>query len=239
VERVEEMAEVQPKQSGLLVLSVVAALLGGGWLMLEGTKTEHPPQPSGADAFQSTPNAPNALFEVSQASASPSATHSATPPPVPMAASVPVRIKIPSIEVNAPLTQLGLDSTGHLAVPPDNNKNLAGWYKNGPTPGSAGNALIDGHVDNMKGPAVFYNLGALHKNDTIEVDRQDGSAAVFGIDAVEVYEKNAFPDQKVYGSTADPELRVITCGGGYSKKKGYQGNVVVYAHLVQAKPHAG
>ncbi|NUS88393.1 MAG: class F sortase, partial [Streptomyces sp.] len=28
-----------------------------------------------------------------------------------------------------------------------------------------------------------------------------------------------------------PELRVITCGGGYSKSTGYQGNVVAFAHL--------
>jgi hypothetical protein len=35
----------------------------------------------------------------------------------------------------------------------------------------------------------------------------------------------------VYGAARRPELRVITCGGGYSRTTGYQGNVVVFAHL--------
>ncbi len=46
-----------------------------------------------------------------------------------------------------------------------------------------------------------------------------------------MYEAEHFPDRKVYGAAARPELRVITCGGGYSRTTGYQGNVVVFAHL--------
>ena len=44
-----------------------------------------------------------------------------------------------------------------------------------------------------------------------------------------------FPDAKVYGAATRPELRVITCGGGYSRTTGYQGNVVVYAHLTGSR----
>jgi sortase (surface protein transpeptidase) len=131
--------------------------------------------------------------------------------------------------------QLGQDAEGHLQVPPEDNRNLAGWYRNSPTPGSPGNAVIDGHVDNMRGRAVFYDLGALHKGLTVEVTRRDHMVAVFTIDAIEVYGKDAFPRQKVYGPTRDPELRVMTCGGGFSKSKGYLGNVVVYAHLTQTR----
>jgi hypothetical protein len=94
---------------------------------------------------------------------------------------------------------------------------------------------VAGHVDNADGPAVFYDLGALTKGRTIEVDRRDGSVAVFTVDAVEVYDAGAFPDQKVYGAADRPELRVITCGGGYSKQTGYRGNVVVFAHLTGSR----
>jgi len=94
---------------------------------------------------------------------------------------------------------------------------------------------VAGHVDNAEGPAVFYDLGALAKGHTIEVDRRDGSVAVFTVDAVEVYDARAFPDEKVYGAADRPELRVITCGGGYSKKTGYRGNVVVFAHLTGSR----
>jgi hypothetical protein len=57
---------------------------------------------------------------------------------------------------------------------------------------------------------------------------------VFAIDAIEVYAKADFPSDRVYGAGGRPELRVVTCGGGYTKATGYQGNVVVYAHLVRA-----
>ncbi|MGW0416153.1 class F sortase, partial [Streptomyces collinus] len=145
--------------------------------------------------------------------------------------SPPTRIRIPAIRVNAPLMGLALTPSGSLDVPPAEKKNLAGWYEAGTTPGETGTAVVAGHVDNTEGPAVFYDLGALRRGAVIEVDRQDGTVAVFTVDAVEVYSARAFPDDKVYGAAARPELRVITCGGGYSKTTGYQGNVVVFAHL--------
>jgi sortase (surface protein transpeptidase) len=130
---------------------------------------------------------------------------------------------------------LGLTPQGSLDVPPPERKNLAGWYEAGTSPGERGTAVVAGHVDNAEGPAVFYDLGALRKGGTVEVDRLDGRTAVFTVDAVEVYDSRAFPDAKVYGAARRPELRVITCGGGYSQTTGYQGNVVVFAHLTGSR----
>jgi sortase (surface protein transpeptidase) len=155
-------------------------------------------------------------------------------------ASLPTRIRIPEIRVSAPIIGLSLDSSHHLQVPPANNQNLAGWYQRGTTPGGMGNAIVVGHVDTMRGPAVFWDLGALHKGDTIHIDRQDHRTAVFTIDAIQVFAKDRFPDRIVYGETARPELRVITCGGGFSTSTGhYLGNVVVFAHLIRAAPDGG
>lgn len=39
----------------------------------------------------------------------------------------------------------------------------------------------------------------------------------------------------MYGDNGHAELRVITCGGGYSKARGYDGNVVVFARMVEAR----
>ncbi|MER7180112.1 class F sortase, partial [Streptomyces hyaluromycini] len=149
--------------------------------------------------------------------------------------SPPTRIRIPAIHVNAPLMGLALTPAGSLDVPPAAKKNLAGWYEAGTTPGETGTAIVAGHVDNTEGPAVFYDLGALKRGATIEVDRQDRGVAVFSVDAVEVYQARDFPDEKVYGAAKRPELRVITCGGGYSRTTGYQGNVVVFAHLTGSR----
>ena len=190
----------------------VVALCTGAWLLRSGAESHPPPQPSAAQA-------------ASPGSTAARSSAAALPP------SPPDRIRIPSIHVNAPLIGLGLTPTGSLDVPPAAKKNLAGWYEAGTTPGERGTAIVAGHVDNAEGPAVFYDLGALKKGSTIEVARRDGGTARFSVDAVEVYDARHFPDEKVYGAARRPELRVITCGGGYSKSTGYQGNVVVFAHL--------
>ncbi|MDG9717050.1 class F sortase [Streptomyces sp. DH24] len=187
------------------------ALCSGAWLLSNGTASHAPPQPSPAQARSG------------QDGERPAAP--ALPP------SPPDRIRIPAIRVDAPLTGLGLTPSGSLDVPPAEQRNLAGWYEAGTTPGETGTAIVAGHVDNADGPAVFYRLGALKKGSRIEVDRRDGGVAVFTVDAVEVYAARNFPDEKVYGPANRPELRVITCGGGYSRGTGYQGNVVVFAHL--------
>ncbi|EST24183.1 class F sortase [Streptomyces roseochromogenus] len=193
----------------------VVALGSGVWLLDGGAGTHEPPQPAAAEG---RPDPDGARF---------------TAPA--LAPSPPIRIRIPAIRVNAPLMGLALTSSGSLDVPPARNKNLAGWYESGTLPGETGTAIVAGHVDNVEGPAVFYNLGALRRDARIEVDRRDGSVAVFTVDAVEVYAARDFPDEKVYGAASRPELRVITCGGGYSKATGYQGNVVVFAHLTGSR----
>ncbi|GGV13341.1 class F sortase [Streptomyces griseoflavus] len=195
----------------------VFALCAGTWLLRDGTGAHPPPQPSAAEAHTGD-------------------DRSAGGSPVPaLPPSPPLRVRIPAIDVDAPLTGLGLTATGSLDVPPADVANLAGWYEAGTTPGERGTAIVAGHVDNAEGPAVFYSLGALRKGSTVEVDRRDGGVAVFTVDAVEVYDAEDFPDTRVYGAADRPELRVITCGGGWSRTTGYRGNVVVYAHLTGSR----
>ncbi|MFF2506930.1 class F sortase [Streptomyces sp. NPDC058067] len=212
------MPEKRSRRVSSWVIAAVTALALclGAWLLRQGTATHGPPQPSAAQAAHSgTGHEPAGA--------------------APLSPSPPDRVRIPSIQVNAPLMSLGLTPQGSLDVPPPEKKNLAGWYEAGTLPGERGTAIMAGHVDNAEGPAVFYDLGALTRGRTIEVDRRDGSVAVFTVDAVEVYDARAFPDHKVYGAANRPELRVITCGGGYSKQTGYRGNVVVFAHLTGSR----
>ncbi|MCX4860413.1 class F sortase [Streptomyces canus] len=197
----------------------VVALCIGAWLLRSGAETHAPPQPSAAQAHAGRVSGVD--------------TRRAAAPALPP--SPPDRVRIPSIGVDAPLMGLTLTRSGSLDVPPAGRKNLAGWYEAGTTPGGTGTAIVAGHVDNAEGPAVFYDLGALRKGSAIEVDRRDGSVAVFTVDAVEVYDAKDFPDEKVYGAASRPELRVITCGGGYSRSTGYRGNVVVFAHLTGSR----
>ncbi|WP_363325540.1 class F sortase [uncultured Streptomyces sp.] len=153
----------------------------------------------------------------------------------PLAPSEPLRLRIPGLQVDSPLVKLSLDAKGALETPPDNNPVLSGWYADGTVPGSVGTAVTTGHVDTRLGPGVFYGLGALRRGATVEIVRADRSVAVFTVYAVEAYDKKTFPDEKVYGPSDRPELRVITCGGTYSEKSGYPDNVVVFAALTGSR----
>ena len=67
-----------------------------------------------------------------------------------------------------------------------------------------GPAVIAGHLDSYRGPAVFYRLRDLKRGDTIFVDRADGTEAVFATDRIERHDKDDFPTEAVYGDTRIP-----------------------------------
>ncbi|MGW1771004.1 class F sortase [Streptomyces sp. NPDC002104] len=212
--------------------AIALVMLTGLAMMRNGAEAgDGPPQPAAAAAV-SAPAGATVGQPADQAPAEPS-----TPPPDVEALdhSSVQRIRIPSISVDAPVMTVGLDAQGWIDAPPPQDKNLAGWYLNGISPGQQGSAVIVGHVDNAQGPAVFYGLGSVQKGSRIEVARYDGRTAVFEVYGVEVFSKSTFPGSRVYGDTGQPELRVITCGGGYSKGRGYDGNVVVFARMVEAR----
>lgn len=140
----------------------------------------------------------------------------------------PVRVRIPTIGVVAPVGPLYVDGNGVLP-PPDGN-HITGWWKQGPEPGEKGPAVIVGHVDSYQGPAVFFRLHELRTGEEIFVDRADGSTAVFAVARVERHDKNAFPTDAVYHDTPDPQLRLITCGGDFDyAQRRYLDNIIVYA----------
>jgi hypothetical protein len=165
----------------------------------------------------------------------PATPHAARDTPGELSRSLPGRVRIPAIQVDAPVLPVGLDADGWVGAPPPEDPNLGGWFTGSVTPGERGTSVVVGHVDNKQGPAVFYGLGALKKGNRVEVDRKDGRTAVFEIYGIEVFAKDNFPGDRVYGAKGGPELRVITCGGGFSKQHGYDGNVVVFARLAEVR----
>ncbi|GGX02435.1 class F sortase [Streptomyces malachitofuscus] len=147
--------------------------------------------------------------------------------------SEPTRLLIPGIDVDAPFTDLAIGSKGQLEPPPPHNTNLVGWYAKGVSPGERGTAIIAGHVDTATSPAVFARLGELEKGDRFRVLRADGSKATFVVDETESFDKDDFPDERVYADTPDAQVRLITCAGDYDRAaKDYTENLVVFAHLV-------
>ncbi|MGN6607709.1 MAG: sortase domain-containing protein, partial [Jatrophihabitans sp.] len=80
---------------------------------------------------------------------------------------VPVRLRIPSIGVDATVMRLGRDASGAMQTPPE--WQVPGWYADGPRPGQVGPAVIVGHVDSVGGPAVFFRLPELRIGDRVYV----------------------------------------------------------------------
>jgi sortase (surface protein transpeptidase) len=134
-----------------------------------------------------------------------------------------------------PVIGLRLDSEGRLPAPPEDKPKLVGWHSAGPAPGGPGTAVAVGHRDTRTGPAIFAALEMIKPGRVVEVRRADGRTAVYTVDAVKKYEKSRFPNKVVYGTRNRPELRLITCGGAYDRRKGYASNVVVFAHLTATR----
>ncbi|MFF4756322.1 class F sortase [Streptomyces sp. NPDC002514] len=147
--------------------------------------------------------------------------------------SRPTRLLIPKIGVDAPFTELSLSDSGQLQPPPADDVNLVGWYVKGVTPGETGTAIIAGHVDTKTSAAVFAGLDELSAGDRFTVRREDGKDADFVVDSSEKFEKDDFPDRRVYADAPRAEARLITCAGDYDRGAAdYTENLVVFAHLV-------
>ncbi|MFI7127767.1 class F sortase [Nonomuraea sp. NPDC050153] len=171
--------------------------------------------------FQAAPDVPPPLPQIN--------------PAPPMMPSTPKRIVIKKLGINAPIMSVGLKKDGTIEVPPSENPNLAGWYRNMSTPGEAGPAVILGHKDTRTRSAVFSRLPELKNGDIIEIQRQDKTTAVFTVGGIEQASKKTFPTQRVYGPQENAQLHLITCGGAYDRTIGhYDDNVIVYATMTSS-----
>lgn len=156
----------------------------------------------------------------------------ASPGVAAMDRSAPVRLRVPRVGIDTDLMVLGKDPNGAVQVPPDADGAPAGWYGLGAAPGEPGPAVVLGHVDSRRGPAVFFNLGSMRAGDKVIVRREDGTTATFTVDRVATYPKSSFPTRAVYGDVGQSSLRLVTCGGQYDRfGGGYEDNVIVFASL--------
>jgi LPXTG-site transpeptidase (sortase) family protein len=124
--------------------------------------------------------------------------------------SLPTRLIIPSLEVDAKVQQVGITKKGNMATP--NNFTDVGWYKYGAIPGNKGSAVIAGHVDNgIALPGVFKNLKNIKIGDEILVESETGTIK-FLVTKLDIYDFDAKVDS-IFNQKDDYLLRLITCTG--------------------------
>ena len=141
----------------------------------------------------------------------------------------PVQVRIPTLQVAAPVDPAGVEADGELRIPADPAR--LGWWIGSARPGeSRGTVLIAGHVDTAKaGRGALFRLETLAMGARIEV-RADGRTQAYKAVARRSYVKRKLPADLFRTDTA-PRLVLITCGGDF-RHGTYSHNVVVYAQPV-------
>lgn len=224
--------EGQAREGAHLTWAIAGAALCVLAVALAYVATWRPAHPASVD------DAPGALPDtLSAASPGPSAASRGPamiePPAVRgMPPSAPVRVTVPTLDIESSLVHLRLDAGGSLQVPDDYSK--AGWYVDGPFPGKANGppALIVGHVDSTTGPAVFFSLRDIEKGAEVRVDREDSATAVFRVVSAKQYPKTSLPVDELYAPRQPAELVLITCTGEFDEQtNSYLDNFVVTARL--------
>ena len=227
---------------GAAVVAVLLLVTSGFAIVVGVHGTDGPPQPAAAAPSTSaapTPAAPSTPTPgAGKATPTPRGLDALRPadPTQPkigpfLAASKPTVLDIPSIGVHATdFVDLRVASDGSLEVP--GSKDEVGFYRDGPSPGQLGTAILGAHVDSKSGPGIFYRLGAVKAGAKVQITRADKSVTTFVVDKVQSFPKDRFPDEVYTGDFRRAEIRLITCGGIFDRDtRHYRDNIVVFGHL--------
>ena len=162
------------------------------------------------------------------------------PPPCPAPSTLrrpgippksPIVIEIKKLGVDAQVEQAGLDHHGDMQVPV--NACDVAWYKPGPVPGAAGDAVIDGHLDWTSGPSVFWNLHQLRRGDEIDIIQAGGGVVRFIVSRLRTVAHTTF-QTGLFASTGPPMLSLYTCAGSWEPwARTYSERLIVDAVLVR------
>lgn len=138
---------------------------------------------------------------------------------------LPVRLKIPEINVDSAVEYVGLAPDGTMDIPksPDN----VAWFELGPRPGENGSAVIAGHYGGKV--SAFDNLYKLRKGDKIYVEDDKGVIIPFVVRESRRYDPEADASDVFSPSDGKSHLNLITCEGVWNKvSESYPKRLVVF-----------
>ena len=145
--------------------------------------------------------------------------------------NLPVRLKIPVINVDAAIDYTGLTADGAMDIKKDPNKTA--WYNLGPRPGENGSAVIAGHYGWANGQgSVFNELHTLKKDDKIYTIDTLGIATNFIVRDIQRYDPNADASSIFTSKDGKSHLNLITCDGVWDNSADtYSDRLVIFADL--------
>lgn len=144
---------------------------------------------------------------------------------------LPTVLSIPKLEINAPITSVGLNAKGEIGVTEEAMR--VAWYRGSPRPGLRGSAVISGHFDTKTvKEAIFHDLSKLKKGDKIEVLDNQGQKWRFKVKELKTYTYDD-PALEVFATNGSKSLlNLITCVGDWlPDKKVYSDRLVVFTEL--------
>src|SRR5579862_979106 len=195
-------------------LALIASLVGTGCAATGQPRSSAPS--SMAQAATGSPSPDASPIEQMASSLAPRPALAAAGPSQPVARPpLPTRLVIPSIQVDAPIEQVGNTPEGAMDVPKEVND--VGWYNLGFRPGERGKAVLAGHLDSTTDRAVFWDLNKLKVGDKLQVATEDGSQLSFAVVASETYAFDNAPMQKIFGPADGPGLNLVTCNGSFDQ----------------------
>ena len=146
----------------------------------------------------------------------------------------PVRLVIPSLDVDAPVVPIKLDRDRVLRPPQDPSE--IGWWDRSAQPGAKkGQPLLTGHSVRL-GDGAMDTLGDVKRGATVQVigkpedGEKSGKVATYSVQKVFVYSREQVADHSddLFGQDRNPRrLVLVTCTDWDGKV--YQSNIIVYA----------
>lgn len=146
----------------------------------------------------------------------------------------PVQLKVPSIDIDAPVVPIEMDRTRILSPPADVKK--VGWWKRSAEPGAKeGQTLITGHSVRL-GDGVMDRLGDVKRGATVQVvgtkkgTKSSHQVASYLVQSVFVYSRKevAAHSADLFGQNHHPRrLVLVTCTDWDGQE--YRSNIIVYA----------
>jgi LPXTG-site transpeptidase (sortase) family protein len=223
----------------IIAIAVIASTGSGSSVASVGERPSAPATPTQTsadippDAGQSTP-APESSLVRSRVRLD------ATELPARDLGAAPASIRIPRLDVEAIVDEVGLLGEGLVEVPQDVER--TGWYRYSQVTGNTeGASVIVGHRDGVtQGRGAFYDLGELTPGDRVVVTTRSGDRVRYEVVSRESFDKQIVPLEELFSSAGTARLTLITCGGPFDATTlGYTDNVVVTAVAIDGAEPGG
>ncbi len=137
-------------------------------------------------------------------------------PTSPAAPLVPTRLKVPSLNIDAPVESVGQKADGTMGTP--STFTSVAWYAQGAKPGGPGNAVFAGHVNNaLTASGVFSHLSQIKLGAAVQVAGKDGRTLNYMVSSIEEYAVATAPAEAIFATEGPSQIILVTCEGAWDE----------------------